>query len=99
METMTAQQMAQHYGLKSSTALNKMLAKCGVLIDTAKGYVLAEELRGKGYTTIVDRYFFLPSGIKAKEKKAVWTESGQAYLHQRLGKLGIVPMGEQRSLF
>ena len=99
METKTATQMAKLYGLKSSQAFNKLLVKCGVLTDTVKGYVLAESLRGHGYTTVIDKPFFLPNGIKATKKRSAWTEEGQEFIRQRLGRNGIVPVSEQLDMF
>lgn len=99
MDTMTATQMATVYGMKSPQAFNKLMVKCGVLVGTVKGYVLAESLRGQGYTAVVDAHYFLPNGFKATKKKAVWTEKGQQYVRQRLGRIGIVPVSEQRDIF
>ena len=99
METMTATQMATLYGMKSSTAFNKILAECKVLRHTDKGFVLDDSLRGKGYTAVVSVGYFLPSGIRASKKKLVWTLTGQQYVHQRLGRIGIFPAGEGRDLF
>lgn len=99
MNTMTATQMARLYGLKSSIAFNKLMVKCGILKDTSKGYVLAEELRDRGLVTAIDTSFFLPNGIKATRKRAVWTDEGQQFIHHRLARIGIVPTDEQTSLF
>lgn len=99
MQAMTATQMAQLYGMKSSTAFNKLLTECKVLRHTDKGFILDDSLQGKGYTTVVTTPYFLPNGIKATKKKAVWTEAGQQFIHQRLARLGIVPPCEQRVLF
>ena len=99
MQTMTATQMARLYGLKSSTAFNKLMVKCGILRDTTKGYVLAEDLRNRGLVTVIDTWFFLPGGIKATKKRAVWTAEGQQFIHHRLARIGIVPTSEQTSLF
>lgn len=91
--------MARIYGLKSSVAFNKLLVKCGVLTDTNKGYVLAESLRGQGYTTVINKPYFLPNGIRATKKRSAWTESGQQFIRQRLGRNGIVPVSEQQNIF
>lgn len=91
--------MAGIYGMKSSVAFNKVLEKCGVVTNTRDGYVLSASLRGQGYITVIDYHYFLPNGIRVKKKKAVWTEKGQAYLRERLGRIGIVPTGEQAGLF
>lgn len=99
MENKTATQMATVYGLKSSTAFNKMMAKCGVLQDTVKGYVLAEALRGQGLTAVIEVGYFLPNGFRATKKKSVWTEKGQQYIRQRLGRIGIIPADEQTDMF
>ena len=99
METKSATQMATIYGLKSSIAFNKLLEKCGVVTRTDKGYILADSLQGKGYITIVEVGYFLPNGFRATKKKAVWTEKGQQFLHERLGRIGIVPAGEQQDIF
>ena len=80
-------------------SFNKLLARCGILVDTAKGYVLAENLRGQGYATVINAWFFLPSGNKASKKKSVWTEVGQQFIHTRLARLGILPTDEQANLF
>lgn len=99
METMTAIQMAQLYGLKSSTAFNKLLTECKVLRCTDKGYVLDESLQGKGYTTVISQSYFLPSGIRASKKRSAWTPEGQQFIRKRLGRVGIVPASEQRDIF
>ena len=99
MDTKTATQMAGVYGMKSSVAFNKMLCKCGVLKETAKGYTLADSLHGQGYVAVIDAAYFLPNGIRATKKKAVWTEKGQQFLRQRLGRIGIVPKNEQLDMF
>ena len=96
---MTATQMASLYGLKSSIAFNKLMVKCGILVDSNKGYVLAEQLRNKGLVAPVTAWFFLPSGIKASKKRAAWTEKGQQMIRQHLFRLGIVPPAEQTDLF
>lgn len=99
MNTKSATQMATVYGLPSSQAFNKLLEKCGLLARTDKGFVLSDRLRGQGYTVVVEAPYFLPSGIRATKKKSVWTETGQQYIHQRLARLGIVPVSEQTNLF
>ena len=99
METKNATQMASVYGLKSPQAFNKLLAKCGVLVESIHGYVLADNLRGRGYSTVVEEHYFLPNGFRATKKKSVWTERGQTYIRQRLGRIGIVPNSEQTGLF
>lgn len=91
--------MATLYGLKSSTAFNKLMVKCGILQLTRKGYVLAEDLRDRGFVAVIDTSFFLPGGIKATKKHAVWTTEGQQFIHHRLARIGIVPPSEQRGLF
>lgn len=99
METKTATQMATIYGLKSSIAFNKLLEKCGVLTSTEKGYVLAEALRGQELTVVINVPWFMPNGFKVYKKKAAWTEKGQQFLRQRLGRIGIVPANEQQDMF
>ena len=99
METMTSTQMAQLYGLPSSTAFNMLLLRCGILIHTNDGFVLSENLRGQGYTTNVTSWFFLPSGIKASKKRAAWTGKGRLFIQRHLHRLGIVPPEEQPTLF
>ena len=99
MNTMTATQMANLYGLKSSIAFNKLMVRCGILKDTSKGYVLAEDLRNRGLVTVIDTWYFLPNGIKATKKRAVWTSEGQRFIHHRLARIGIVPTSEQPNLF
>jgi len=99
METKTATQMATIYGMKSSVAFNKTLVKCGVLLHTNKGYVLADSLRGFGYVTVIEAPYFLPNGIRAIKKKAVWTEKGQQFIYQRLGRIGIMPVNERNDIF
>ena len=98
-ETMTATQMAQLYGMKSSTAFNKLLTECKVLRHTDKGFILDDSLQGKGYTTVVTTPYFLPSGIRACKKRSAWTSEGQQFLRQRLGRIGIFPADEQRYIF
>lgn len=99
MAIMSATQMANLYGMKSSVAFNKLLVNCGLLIHTSAGYCLANDLKDQGMVAVIDAPYFLPNGIKATKKKAVWTEKGQEYIHQRLGRIGIVPASEQRDLF
>ena len=99
MTTMTSTQMAKAYGLKSPQAFNKLMVKCRVLVDTVKGYVLAEALRGRGYSAVIDQPYFLPNGIRATKKKAVWTEKGQRFIRERLGRIGIIPANEQVDIF
>ena len=99
METKSATQMAKLYGMKSSVAFNKILVNCGLLIKTAKGYCLANGLKNLGLVTVIDASYFLPNGIKATKKKAVWTEKGQEYIHKHLSRIGIVPVSEHRDLF
>jgi hypothetical protein len=99
METKNATQMARLYGLKSSVAFNKLLVKCGVLVSTNKGYVLADSLRDQELTAVVESSYFLPNGIRATKKKSAWNEKGQKYIHQRLSRIGIVPTSEQNDLF
>ena len=99
MTTMTATQMATIYGLKSSQAFNKLMEKFGVLIKNANGYFLADNLRGWGYTAVIDQPYFLPNGIRATKKKAVWTEKGQQFIHARLKRFGITPINEQTDIF
>lgn len=98
-ETMTATQMAQLYGMKSSTAFNKLLTECKVLRHTDKGFILDDSLQGKGYATVISQPYFLPSGIRATKKRSAWTPEGQQFIRQRLGRIGIVPVSEQTDLF
>lgn len=99
METKSASQMATIYGLKSPQAFNKLLTKCCVLKATDKGYVLSEELRGKGYTAVVEASYFLPNGFKGTSKRMVWTELGQNYVKKTLAHHGVIPVSEQKDLF
>ena len=99
MSTKSATQMADLYGMKSSIAFNKLLVNCGMLIQTVKGYVLADSLKDLGLTAVAESTFFLPNGVKASKKKSVWTEKGQQYIHSQLARIGIVPVSEQRDLF
>lgn len=99
MEIKSATQMATVYGLKSPQAFNKLLAKCGLLTHTDKGYTLAEALRGRGYVIAVESPYFLPNGLKVFKKKPMWTEEGQAYIRKMLLHHGISPVNEQQSLF
>lgn len=96
---MTATQMAQAYGMKSSIAFNKLLVECKVLRHTANGFILDESLHGKGYTTTIKQGYFLPSGIRAYRKRAAWTDEGQQFVRKRLGRIGITPVSEQRNIF
>lgn len=98
-QTMTASQMAHLYGLKSSTAFNKLLTQCRVLRHTDKGFILDDSLQGKGYATVISQPYFLPSGIRATKKRSAWTPEGQLFIRQRLGRIGIYPAGEQTSIF
>lgn len=99
MATMTSTQMATVYGLKSGIAFNKMLVKCGLLVRTDKGYVLSQPMRGWGFTTVIEVPFFLPNGFRSTKKKSAWTESGQHFIRQHLGRIGIVPVDEQSDMF
>lgn len=99
MATMSATQMADLYGMKSSVSFNKLLVNCGMLIRTDAGYCLANGLKDLGLVVIIDAPYFLPNGIRATKKKAVWTEKGQQYIHRRLRRIGIVPASEQTDLF
>lgn len=99
MATKSATQMANLYGMKSSVAFNKVLVNCGLLVDTNAGYCLADSLKNLGLVAVIDYSYFLPNGIKATKKKAVWTEKGQEYIRQRLGRIGIVPTTDQLDLF
>ena len=99
MATKSATQMATLYGLKSSVAFNKLMVNCGLLIRTDAGYYLADSLKNLGLVTVIDMPYFLPNGIRATKKKAVWTEKGQEYIRQRLGRIGIIPTSEQTDLF
>jgi hypothetical protein len=96
---MTATQMATVYGYKSPQAFNKLMVKCGVLTKNDKGYFLADYLRGFGYTAVIDQPYFLPNGIRATRKKAVWTEEGQKFIRARLGRFGITPVNEHTDIF
>lgn len=99
MEVMSATQMANVYGLKSSVAFNKLMVKCGLLVHAGNGYTLAADLRGRGFVTLIERPYFLPNGIRAFKKKAVWTEAGQSHIRQTLSRHGILPVSEQKDLF
>lgn len=99
MNYKSATDMARAYGLKSAVAFNKLLVRCGVLLHTDNGYQLANGLRQQGLVAAVDVQYFLPNGMRATKKKAVWTEAGQAYLHRRLGTIGIMPVSETQDLF
>lgn len=96
---MTASQMAQLYGLRSSIAFNKLLAQCKVLRHTDKGFILDDSLQGKGYATVISQPYFLPSGIRATKKRSAWTPEGQLFIRQRLGRIGILPAGEEKDIF
>ena len=99
MTTMTATQMATVYGLQSSQAFNKLMEKCGVLTHNDKGYFLADSLQGCGYVTVIEVGYFLPNGFRATKKKAAWTEKGQQFIRERLGRIGIIPANEQTDIF
>ena len=98
-QTMTASQMAQLYGMKSSTAFNKLLTECKVLRRTNDGFILDESLHGKGYATVISQPYFLPSGIRATKKRSAWTPEGQLFIRQRLGRIGIYPAAEEKGIF
>ena len=99
MNYKSATDMARAYGMKSAIAFNKLLERCGILSHTSKGYILAQGLHRQGLVAVVDVKYFLPNGMRATKKKAVWTEAGQAYVHRRLGTLGITPVSERADLF
>lgn len=99
MEVMTSTQMAELYGLPSSIAFNKLMVQCGILVHNNDGYVLADNLRGQGYTTVINARFFLPNGARASKKKAAWTGKGRLFVQRHLRRLGIVPSTEQNDLF
>ena len=99
METKSASQMATIYGLKSPQAFNKLLTKCGILKLTDKGYTLDEDLKGRGFTTVVETAYWLPNGFRGTSKRPVWTEKGQEHIHKVLLHHGISPINEQISLF
>ena len=99
METMTSKQMAELYGLKSSTAFNNLMKRCGILHHTDKGYVLAPALRNQGFDTAITEWFYLPNGFKASKKRAAWTPKGRLFIQRHLHRLGIMPPAEQTSLF
>ena len=91
--------MAKLYGMKSSTAFNKVLMECKVLRRTNDGFILDDSLQDKGYTTVICQPYFLPSGIRATKKRSAWTPEGQLFIRQRLARIGIVPPSEQPGLF
>lgn len=99
MATMTSTQMATVYGLKSGIAFNKMLVRCGLMVHTNKGYQLSSPMRGWGFATVIEQPYFLPNGFRATKKKAAWTESGQHFIRQHLGRIGIIPANEQTDIF
>jgi hypothetical protein len=100
METKSAKQMAEVYGLKSAHAFNTILFRCGLLVETGKGgHALAAHLRGRGYVASADVPYFLANGFKVYKKIPVWTEAGQAYIRKTLLRYGIVPVSEQKDLF
>lgn len=99
METKTSTELAELYGLKSSVAFNKLLVRCGILVEGARGYVLAEHLRGRGYACAVTQRFFLPSGVRASRKRGAWTPDGCELIRAHLLRLGICPASERKSLF
>ena len=96
---MTSSQMDDLFVLKSSTAFNKLMVRCGILQHTDKGYVLAPTLRNQGYDTAVTAWFFLPNGAKASKKRAAWTPKGRLLIQRHLHRLGIMPPAEQTALF
>lgn len=96
---MTSTQMADLYGLKSSTAFNKLMKRCGILLRTDKGYVLAPRFRNQGYDTAITEWFFLPNGFKASKKRAAWTGKGRLFIQRHLRRIGIVPKDEQHDIF
>lgn len=99
MNYKSATDMARAYGMKSAVAFNKLLVRCGILSHTNNGYTLAHGLHGHGLVAVIFQQYFLPNGMRATRKKAVWTEAGQAYVHRRLGTLGITPVSETPDLF
>ena len=100
MEIKTSAQMATIYGLKSSVAFNKLMVRCGILKAVSGGkYVLEDNMRGWGYSTVIEVPYFLPNGIRATKKKSAWTENGQHFIRKRLGRIGIVPANERTDMF
>lgn len=88
--TVTVSQIAKDYGL-SAKALNSLLHETGVQYKVNGQWLLYSKHQDCGYTKSRTVEYFDSVGERRVKMDTQWTQKGRLFIHEILGKRGIVP--------
>jgi len=93
--TVTITQIAKDYGM-SGNALNKILHDERVQYKQNKQWLLYREHHDKGYTKSETIDITRSNGDPDVKMNTRWTQKGRLFIHEILGKRGIVPVMDRQ---
>jgi Rha family phage regulatory protein len=94
--TVNISQIAKDYGL-SGQALNSILHDDGVQYKLSGQWLLYSKHQDKGYTKSETQEYVRSNGEVGTKLHTKWTQKGRLFIHQVLGKRGIVPVMDRES--
>jgi Rha family phage regulatory protein len=94
--TVNISQIAKDYGL-SGQALNSILHDDGVQYKLSGQWLLYSKHQDKGYTKSETQEYTRSNGEIGTKLHTKWTQKGRLFIHQVLGKRGIVPVMDRES--
>lgn len=96
INTVNISQIAKDYGL-SGQALNTILHDEGVQYKLSGQWLLYSKHQDKGYTKSETQEYIRSNGEIGTKLHTKWTQKGRLFIHQVLGKRGIVPVMDRES--
>jgi Rha family phage regulatory protein len=96
INTVNISQIAKDYGL-SGQALNSILHDEGVQYKLSGQWLLYSKHQDKGYTKSETQEYIRSNGEIGTKLHTKWTQKGRLFIHQVLGKRGIVPVMDRES--
>lgn len=92
----TITQIAKDYGM-SGQALNDLLHKDGIQYKQSDQWLLYSKYQDKGYTKSETQNYRKSNGEIGTKLHTKWTQKGRLFIHQILGKRGILPVMDRES--
>lgn len=96
-DAVTITQIAKDYGL-SGTALNQILHEERVQYKQNKQWLLYSKYQDKGFTKSMTLDILRNNGEREVKMNTRWTQKGRLFIHELLGKRGIVPFMDRDSV-
>jgi Rha family phage regulatory protein len=92
----TITQIAKDYGM-SGKALNDLLHREGIQYKQSEQWLLYSKHQDKGYTKSETQNYRKSNGEMGTKLHTKWTQKGRLFIHQVLGKRGILPIMDRES--